>query len=60
MIEQWYEVRVDGDKVAAFGPSETQGSLKESLEQAHKLANSTRYDLYKGKVMTIVACGEVE
>jgi len=56
MIERWYEVRVDGEKVAAFAPSETQGSLGESLEQAHEIVNATRYGLYKNKVLTIVAC----
>ena len=56
MIEQWYEVRVDYEKVAAFGPSETQGSLGESLEQARNVIETTRDGLYKDKVLQIVEC----
>jgi len=56
MIEQWYEVRVDGEKVAAFGPSETQGSLEESLEQARNVIETTRDGLYKNKTLQIVEC----
>ena len=54
MIEQWYEVRVDGEKVAAFAPSETQGSLEESLRQARNVVETTRDDLYKNKALQIV------
>ena len=54
MIEQWYEVRVDGEKVAAFAPSETQGSLEESLRQARNVVETTRDGLYKSKTLQIV------
>jgi len=47
---------VDGEKVAAFAPSETQGSLERSLGLAHELLDDTRHGLYKDKVLTIVAC----
>lgn len=56
MIDSWYEVRVDGEKVAAFAPSETQGSLEESLEQARNVIETTRDGLYKNKVLRIVEC----
>jgi hypothetical protein len=65
MIEQWYEVRVDGEKVAAYAPapSKMEGcpflreeALGESLAKAHKLLENTRHDLYKDKVLSIVAC----
>ena len=58
MIEQWYEVRADYEKVAAFAPSETQGSLEESLEQARGVVEATRLDLYRDKVLQIVECKE--
>ena len=56
MIEQWYEVRADYEKVAAFGPSKTQGSLEESLEQARNVIETTRDGLYKNKTLQIVEC----
>ena len=56
MIERWYEVRADYEKVAAFAPSETQGSLEESLEKAHETVEATRFGLYKDKVLQIVEC----
>jgi hypothetical protein len=60
MIEQWYEVRVDGEKVAAFAPSETQGSLEESLGKAHEIVEATRFDLYRDKVLEIVECKQLD
>lgn len=47
---------MDGEKVAAFGPSETQGSLEESLEQARNVIETTRDGLYKNKTLQIVEC----
>lgn len=49
-IENWYEVRVDGEKVAAFAPISRDASTK-----AFKLIEDTRLDLYRGKQMQIVA-----
>ena len=49
-IESWYEVRVDGEKVAAFAPISRDGCTK-----AFKLIEDTRLGLYKGKQMQIVA-----
>ena len=60
MIEQWYEVRADYEKVAAFAPAQKNmvdaDSLEESLEQAHKIADGLRSDLYRDKVLQIVQC----
>lgn len=52
-IYNWYEVRVDGEKVAAFAPISRDAST-----QAFKLIETTRLDLYKGKQMQIVALYE--
>lgn len=60
MIERWYEVRVDYEKVAAFAPSKTQGSFEESLEKAHKTVEATRFGLYKDKVLQIVECKQLD
>ena len=60
MTEHWYEVRVDGEKVAAFAPSETQGSLEESLEQAHDVVETTRFGLYRDNVLQIVECKQLD
>ena len=60
MIEQWYEVRADYEKVAAFAPSETQGSLEESLEQARNVIETTRDGLYRNKVLQIVECKQLD
>jgi hypothetical protein len=49
-IDNWYEVRVDGEKVAAFAPISRDASTK-----AFKLVDDTRLGLYEGKVMQIVA-----
>ena len=60
MIEQWYEVRADYEKVAAFAPAQKNmvdaASLEESLEQARKIVEVTRSDLYRDKVLQIVRC----
>ena len=48
--ENWYEVRVDGEKVAAFAPISRDGCTK-----AFKLIEDTRLGLYRGKQMQIVA-----
>ena len=49
-IESWYEVKVDGEKVAAFAPISRDG-----CDKAFKLVEDTHLDLYKGKQMQIVA-----
>ena len=46
----WYEVRADDEKVAAFAPISRDG-----LEKAFKLVDITCLDLYRDKVLTIVA-----
>ena len=54
-IDNWYEVRVDGEKVAAFAPIRD-----EAWNQAMNLIDTTRYDLYKGKVLSIVEVVKVQ
>ena len=49
-IENWYEVRVDGEKVAAFAPISRDASTK-----AFKLVETVKDDLYKDKHIKIVA-----
>jgi hypothetical protein len=49
----WYEVRVDGEKVAAFAPISRDG-----CDKAFQLVADTRLGLYKEKQMQIVACYE--
>ena len=49
-IDSWYEVRVDGEKVAAFAPISRDASTK-----AFKLLDDTRGGLYRDKVLQIVA-----
>ena len=49
-VENWYEVRVDGEKVAAFAPIS-----RGALASAFKVIEVTRLDLYRGKQMQIVA-----
>ena len=51
----WYEVRVDGEKVATFAPVRD-----EAWNQAMNLIDTTRYDLYKGKVLSIVEVVKVQ
>ena len=48
-IENWYEIRVNYEKVAAFGPIR-----QEALDRAWDLIRKVRYDLYRGKVFQIV------
>jgi len=54
-IHDWYEVRVDGEKVATFGPIRDEAWI-----QAMNLIDTTRYDLYKGKVLSIVEVVKVQ
>ena len=54
-IEQWYEVRADYEKVAAFAPAH-----KKSLEQAREVVEATRLDLYGDKVLQIVECKQLD
>ena len=54
-IDNWYEVRVDGEKVAAFAPIRD-----EAWNQAMNLIDTTRYDLYKDKVLSIVEVVKVQ
>jgi hypothetical protein len=49
-INSWYEVRVNDEKVAAFGPINGKSSTR-----AFKLVDVTHLDLYRNKVVTIVA-----
>ena len=51
----WYEVRADGEKVAAFAPISREASTR-----AFKLVDDTQRDLYKEKVLQIVACPQEE
>ena len=51
--DNWYEVRVDGEKVAAFAPISRDASTA-----AFKLVDVTRQDLYTDKVLQIVECRE--
>jgi hypothetical protein len=52
--DNWYEVRADGEKVAAFAPISRDASTA-----AFKLVEVTRQDLYREKVLQIVECREV-
>ncbi len=54
-VDNWYEVRVDSKKVAAFGPIS-----QSALEKSHELIKTTRYDLYKDKVLQIVLVNKVQ
>jgi adenylate kinase len=54
-IDNWYEVRADGEKVAAFAPISREASTK-----AFKLVDDTQNDLYREKVLQIVACPQEE
>lgn len=54
-MDNWYEVRVDYEKVAAFGPIR-----QEALDQAHDLIKKTRHDLYKDRVLQIVLINKVQ
>tara|TARA_Y100000310_G_C20627198_1_gene786595 strand:+ start:1185 stop:1469 length:285 start_codon:yes stop_codon:yes gene_type:complete len=54
-IDNWYEVRVDGEKAATFGPIRRAAS-----EQAFKLIEDTRLGLYRNKVLQIVAVWEMD
>ena len=47
----WYEFRVDGEKVAAVGPISRKASTK-----VYKILEGSRKNLYKDKVLQIVAC----
>jgi hypothetical protein len=47
--DNWYEVRVDGEKVATLAPIRD-----EAWKQAMNLIDATRCGLYKGKVLSIV------
>ena len=49
-IASWYEVRADDEKVAAFAPIN-----RENCTKAFKLVDVTHLDLYRDKVITIVA-----
>lgn len=51
LISSWYEVRADDEKVAAFSPIS-----REASDKAFKLVDDTHLDLYKDKVIQIVAC----
>ena len=50
MINSYYEVRVDGQKVAAYG-----NICPDALEKSRSLIKETRHTLYKDKVLQIVA-----
>ena len=52
-MTSWYEMRVDGARVAAFGDPIT----TKALEQVFDLVDKTRLGLYRGKVLQIVAKG---
>jgi len=49
-IESYYEVRVDGEKVAAFAPIR-----REASNQVFKLVESVKDDLYRGGDISVVA-----
>jgi len=49
-IESYYEVRVDGEKVAAFAPIR-----REASNQVFKLVESVKDDLYRGRDISVVA-----
>jgi hypothetical protein len=52
-LDNWYEVRVDGEKAAAFAPIS-----RDALANAFKVIEVTRLDLYRGKQMQVVECHE--
>ena len=54
-MTSWYELRADGEKVAAFGPIG-----RESSTQVFEMLEKTRLDLYRDKVMQIVAMRKVQ
>jgi len=59
-IGKWYEVRVDGEKVAAFAGCENHTMIlnEESLKEARNMVEVTRNDLYKGRELQIVEQGD--
>ena len=54
-VDDWYEVRVDGEKVAAFGPVNGR-----AWRQAKDMIEVTRTDLYRDKVLSIVEVIKVQ
>ena len=59
-IGKWYEVRVDGEKVAAFAGCENRTMIlnKESLKEARNIVEVTRNGLYKDGELQIVEQGD--
>ena len=49
-ISNWYEVHADDEPVASFGPIS-----REASDKAFKLVEDTMTDLYKDKVLKIIA-----
>jgi len=49
-INSYYEVRVDGEKVATFGPIR-----REASNQVFELVESVKDDLYRGRGISVVA-----
>ena len=54
-MTSWYELRADDEKVAAFGPISRDASTS-----VFKLLEDTRLDLYRDKVLQIVAVRKVQ
>tara|TARA_Y100000310_G_scaffold318467_1_gene372567 strand:+ start:771 stop:968 length:198 start_codon:yes stop_codon:yes gene_type:complete len=52
-MKSWYEIRVDGQKVAAFWPIKP-----EALEEAYDIWDKTSLGLYKGRLMQLVERGD--
>ena len=56
----WFELRVDYERVAAFGYNDSGQRYNEAKGKAFALLEVTRLDLYKDKVMQIVEVWKVQ
>ena len=54
-MTSWYELRADDEKVAAFGPIG-----RDSSTSVFKLLEDTRLELYRDKVLQVVAVRKVQ
>ena len=58
--DNWFEVRVDGETVATFGPTAPFRNGLDSYTKAEKHIDDYRYSLYRDKVLQIVAVVKVQ
>ena len=57
MDTNWFELRVDDEKVAAFSYGDSGQTYDEAKGKAFALLEVTRFDLYKDRVMQVVENG---